>query len=68
MPGAGRCADAAVHARAALIKVCLAFEHGVLPANLHYAAPNPNSASLNAGVLKVPPGACCCCASQVFLE
>ncbi len=46
-------ADAAGHARAALIKVCLAFEHGVLPANLHYAQPNPNNASLNAGVLKV---------------
>ena len=42
-------------ARAALIKVCLAYEHGVLPANLHFTQPNPNSASLNAGILKVLP-------------
>ena len=41
--------------RAALIKVCLAYEHGVLPANLHFTQPNPNSASLNAGILKVLP-------------
>ena len=44
-----------VHVRAALIKVCLAYEHGVLPANLHFTQPNPNSASLNAGILKVLP-------------
>ncbi len=37
---------------AALIKVCLAYEHGVLPSNLHYSQPNPNSESLNQGILK----------------
>jgi len=37
---------------AALIKVCLSFEHGMLPGNLHYSQPNPNSESLNAGILK----------------
>ena len=42
-----------IRACAALIKVCLAYEHGVLPANLHYTQPNPNSTSLNAGILKV---------------
>ncbi len=43
---------------AALIKVCLAFEHGVLPANLHYTKPNPNNESLKAGVLKVRRNEC----------
>ena len=43
---------------AALIKVCLAYEHGVLPANLHYTKPNPNNESLNAGVLKVRRADC----------
>ena len=38
---------------AALIKVCLAFEHGTLPGNLHYSAPNPNNASLVSGILQV---------------
>ena len=38
--------------RAALIKVCLAYEHGMLPSNLHYSQPNPNSESLNQGILK----------------
>jgi hypothetical protein len=32
--------------------VCLSFEHGMLPGNLHYSQPNPNSESLNAGILK----------------
>jgi len=43
--------------RAGLIKVCLAYEHGSLPANLHYTEPNPNSESLKAGVLKARPPA-----------
>ena len=30
----------------------LAFEHGVLPANLHFDEPNPNSAGLKDGILK----------------
>ena len=36
-----------------LIKVCLAYEHGMLPGNLHFNEPNPNSESLKAGILKV---------------
>ena len=36
-----------------LIKVCLAYEHGMLPGNLHFKEPNPNSESLQAGILKV---------------
>ena len=42
-----------------LIKVCLAYENGLLPGNLHYKEPNPNNKSLKAGILKVhPPPAC----------
>lgn len=39
---------------AGLIKVCLAYEHGILPGNLHFNEPNPNSESLKSGILKVP--------------
>ncbi len=42
-----------VCAGTALIKVCLAYEHGMLPSNLHYSQPNPDSESLNQGILKV---------------
>eukprot|EP00884_Botryococcus_braunii_P011836 jgi/Botrbrau1/20653/Bobra.113_1s0077.1 len=38
---------------AAIIKVLMAFENGVLPPNLHYEAPNPSSKSLNNGTLQV---------------
>ena len=44
---------ASVCGGAALIKVCLAIEHGTLPANLHYNEPNPNNASLVSGILQV---------------
>ena len=37
----------------ALIKVCLAMEHGTLPGNLHYNEPNPHNASLVSGIIKV---------------
>lgn len=40
-----------------LIKVCLAYENGLLPGNLHYKEPNPNNESLKAGILKVHPPA-----------
>ena len=39
---------------AGLIKVCLAYENGVLPGNLHYKEPNPNNESLKTGIIKVP--------------
>ncbi len=38
---------------AGLIKVLLGAEAGALPANLHYATPNPASAGLAAGTLRV---------------
>jgi hypothetical protein len=38
---------------AALSKVLLAYENGVIPANLHYHEPNPNCDSLKNGVVKV---------------
>lgn len=38
---------------AGLIKVCLSFENGLLPANLHYSEPNPKSEGLIDGTLKV---------------
>lgn len=38
---------------AGLIKVCLSYENGLLPGNLHYKDPNPNNESLKAGILKV---------------
>ncbi len=44
-------------AEAGLIKVCLAYENGLLPGNLHYKEPNPNNKSLKAGILKVHPPA-----------
>ena len=57
-------------ARAGLIKVCLSYENGLLPGNLHYKEPNPNNESLKAGILKVrwtpaslplnPPFSACC--------
>ena len=58
-PGrAGRCCSEGAHAacfgaRAGLIKVCLAYEHATLPANLHFREPNPNNAGLKDGILKV---------------
>ena len=58
----GRQPDGQV-SRTGLIKVCLAYEHGMLPGNLHFNEPNPNSESLKAGILKV--GACSAsCTSQ----
>ena len=54
MPRASGDAQADAHMSwAGLIKVCLAYEHGLLPGNLHFNEPNPNSASLKAGILKV---------------
>jgi fatty acid synthase len=41
------------HMDAALSKVLLAYENGVIPANLHYHEPNPNCDSLKNGVVKV---------------
>ena len=38
---------------AALAKVLLSFEHGLLPANLHFREPNPKSEGLKEGFLKV---------------
>ncbi|CAK0731645.1 hypothetical protein CVIRNUC_000023 [Coccomyxa viridis] len=38
---------------AALIKVCMAYERGTIPGNLHFNEPNPNNTSLTSGVLKV---------------
>ena len=40
---------------AGLIKVCLSYENGLLPGNLHYKQPNPNNESLKTGILKVHP-------------
>ena len=42
---------------AGIIKLCLAYEHGALPPNLHFGAPNPNCASLVNGTLSVVSGA-----------
>ena len=44
---------------AGLIKVCLAYETGLLPKNLHYHrdTPNPTSAGLKDGTLQVPSAA-----------
>ena len=44
---------------AGLIKVCLSYENGLLPGNLHYNEPNPNNESLKAGILKVSRPALC---------
>ena len=40
---------------AGIIKVCLALEYGMMPANLHYHrdTPNPDSAGLRDGTLEV---------------
>lgn len=38
---------------AGLIKVCLSYENGLIPGNLHYKEPNPNNESLKNGILKV---------------
>lgn len=38
---------------AGLIKVCLSYENGLIPGNLHYKEPNPNNDSLKNGILKV---------------
>ena len=40
---------------AGVIKVCLALEYGMMPANLHYHrdTPNPDSAGLRDGTLEV---------------
>ncbi|EIE19938.1 hypothetical protein COCSUDRAFT_44339 [Coccomyxa subellipsoidea C-169] len=38
---------------AGLLKVLMSFEHGTLPANLHFNEPNPNNKSLKEGVIKV---------------
>ena len=36
-----------------LSSLCLSFEHGILPGNLHYTEANPNCASLHDGTFKV---------------
>ena len=41
-----------------LIKVCLSYEHGLLPGNLHYKEPNPNNESLKAGIIKARAQPC----------
>ncbi|KAK9904717.1 hypothetical protein WJX75_001194 [Coccomyxa subellipsoidea] len=41
---------------AGLIKVCLSYENGLIPGNLHYKEPNPNNESLKTGILKVVTG------------
>ena len=33
----------------------LAYDHGMLPANLHFKEPNPNNKSLQDGTIKVSP-------------
>ena len=38
---------------AGLVKLCLAYEHGLIPGNLHYTEPNPNCLSLKDGTFKV---------------
>ena len=39
--------------RAGLLKLLLAFEHGTIPANLHFNDPNPKIQSLKDGTIKV---------------
>jgi hypothetical protein len=38
---------------AGLIKICLAYENGMLPGNLHYNTPNPGSSGLADGTIQV---------------
>ena len=40
-------------AAAGLIKILLSFEHGLVPPNLHFQEPNPNSKGLIEGIMKV---------------
>ena len=51
---------------AGLIKILLSFEHGVLPPNLHYTEPNPNSKGLLDGILKVLLSFHCCTVPSLY--
>ena len=33
--------------------MCLSYENGLIPGNLHYKEPNPQNESLKAGILQV---------------
>ena len=40
--------------------MCLSYEHGLIPGNLHYKEPNPQNESLKAGILQVRACASMC--------
>ena len=42
--------------------MCLSYENGLIPGNLHYKEPNPQNESLKAGILQVRA-----CASMLAL-
>ena len=49
--GKRRCCEA--KGCAGLVKVCLAYEHGIMPGNLHFKSPNQDSTGLREGTLEV---------------